>query len=52
MPPWNVRLKARCLVLLAFLLAAATLQHEELGRILFYNPPVSFEHDLAAQQHP
>ena len=25
---------------------------ESCGRILFYNPPVSFEHDLAAQQHP
>jgi len=25
---------------------------ESCGRILIYNPPVSFEHDLAAQQHP
>ena len=25
---------------------------ESCGRILFYNPPVSFEHDLAAQQQP
>ena len=25
---------------------------ESCGRILYYNPPVSFEHDLAAQQHP
>ena len=28
------------------------MQCESCGRILFYNPPVSFEHDLAAQQHP
>jgi predicted nucleic acid-binding Zn-ribbon protein len=26
------------------------MQCESCGRILFYNPPVSFEHDLAAQQ--
>ena len=24
---------------------------ESCGRILYYNPPVSFEHDLAAQPH-
>jgi hypothetical protein len=24
---------------------------ESCGRILYYNPPVSFENDLAAQQH-
>ena len=24
---------------------------ESCGRILYYNPPVSFEHDMAAQQH-
>lgn len=28
------------------------MQCESCGRILFYNPPVSFEHDLAAQQQP
>ena len=27
------------------------MQCESCGRILFYNPPVSFEHDLAAQPH-
>src|SRR5215469_15839154 len=28
------------------------MQCESCGRILYYNPPVSFEHDLAAPQHP
>jgi predicted nucleic acid-binding Zn-ribbon protein len=28
------------------------MQCESCGRILIYNPPVSFEHDLAAQQRP